>query len=411
MDSSERSPLLSPVKSHQDEPRQIKREKAHPAVIVLLLLLYTIFLDLGFYLMDPAQTRILERIYCREYYEKHDPSLIGSDGRGGVGEKWCKVSWVQGEVAMLKGWQLTFESTGMLIFSIPWGYAADVYGRKPVIMLVSVALLVKHSYVQLVSYLGGAIPLQWIWLSALHAIFGGGVPVATALTHTIVSDVVAERSRVTIFFQLMAVSIAAEFLGSLGAAALMVWNPWIPMILAIFIKATGIGVLLFIPETLNYNATESDAAPTEEATAQPSEWWRCCQRALSHIMSSISFLASNKKLLLIISPFTVHPLFNQEILRLYISTHYKQTLAYATMVISIRSGCILFLNLFILPVLNRYYQKLWGPRQSDLLLARASAAIMSLTPSPPINRSWSRLCLSIPLDGECSLSSEAWRRV
>ncbi|KAK8925396.1 hypothetical protein H634G_07583 [Metarhizium anisopliae BRIP 53293] len=94
MDSSETSPLLSPVKSHQDEPTRIKREKARPAVIVLLLLLYTIFLDLGFYLMEPAQTRIFERIYCREYYEKRDPSLIGSDGRGGVDEKWCKVSWV-----------------------------------------------------------------------------------------------------------------------------------------------------------------------------------------------------------------------------------------------------------------------------------------------------------------------------
>ncbi|KAG8420889.1 hypothetical protein J3458_002810 [Metarhizium acridum] len=133
---------------------------------------------------------------------------------------------------------------GMLIFSIPWGYAADMYGRKPVIMLVSVAILVKHSYVQLVSYLGGAIPLQWIWLSALHAVFGGGVPVCTALTHTIVSDVVAERDRATIFFQLMAVSITAEFLGSLGAAALMVWNPWIPMILAILIKVTGIVILV-----------------------------------------------------------------------------------------------------------------------------------------------------------------------
>ncbi|KJK85709.1 hypothetical protein H633G_10448 [Metarhizium anisopliae BRIP 53284] len=251
--------------------------------------------------------------------------------------------------------------------------------ESPSLCFVSVALLVKHSYMQLVSYLDGAIPLQWIWLSALHAIFGGGVPVSTALTHTIVSDVVAERSRVTIFFQLMAVGIAAEFLGSLGSAALMSWNPWIPMILAIFIKVAGIGVLLFIPETLNYNAGEPDAAPTEEATAQPLEWWRCCQNALSHILSSISFLASNRKLLLIISPFTADPLFNQEILRLYISTHYKQTLARATMMISIRSGCILFLNLFILPVLNRHYQKLWGPRQSDLLLARASAAIMSLS--------------------------------
>ncbi|KAG8420887.1 hypothetical protein J3458_002809 [Metarhizium acridum] len=140
--------------------------------------------------------------------------------------------------------------------------------------------------------------------------------------------------------------------------------------------------ILFISETLNYNTAEPGVKPTEESTAlhQPLEWWRCCQRALGHVLSSVSFLASNKKLLLIISPFIVHLLFqNQEILRLYISTHYKQTLAYATMIISARSGCILFLNVFVLPVLNRYFQERWTLGRSDLVLARASAAIMSLS--------------------------------
>ncbi|KAG8420890.1 hypothetical protein J3458_002810 [Metarhizium acridum] len=147
MDSSETSPLLSPVKSHQGESTRIERKKASPAVIVLLLLLYTIFLDLSFFLMEPAQTRILERIYCREYYQEHDPSLIGSDGRDGVDEEWCKVSWVQGEVAMLKGWQLTFDSLGsgfFFSFDMPLPPVGAKYPRHSVDLLHSMGLRSRH---------------------------------------------------------------------------------------------------------------------------------------------------------------------------------------------------------------------------------------------------------------------------
>ncbi|KHN96400.1 Major facilitator superfamily domain, general substrate transporter [Metarhizium album ARSEF 1941] len=373
---SQASPLLPPVSGRHDEATQTKRDKTGAVVVVVRLLLYTTFLDLSFWLMEPAQTRIFERIYCREYYLEHEPSLIGSDGRRGVDEKWCKVSWVQAEVAFLKGWQLTLDSIGMLAFSIPWGYAADSYGRKPVLLLVSMAILAKHSYVQFISYLDGAVPLKWVWLSALHTVFGGGVPVSAALTHTIVSDVVAERNRVTIFFQLMAASITAEFLGSLAAAALMVWNPWIPMILAVLIKIAGIIILLFIPETLSPGpaAPRRPVMPAEEADS--GRW--CCQSALGRFLSSMAFLISDVRLLLIISPFLIHLLFsNEEILRLYISAHYGQTLAHATVIISIRSGCVLFLNVLILPVLSTYCRRLWGPRRSDLLLTRASAAFLA----------------------------------
>lgn len=63
-------------------------------------------------MIAPALTRVFESIYCRQYYETHDPSKIGGDGRGGVEEGLCKNSTVQGQVAMLKGWQRTLDAVG-----------------------------------------------------------------------------------------------------------------------------------------------------------------------------------------------------------------------------------------------------------------------------------------------------------
>lgn len=163
--------------------------------MVVLLLLYVVLLDLGYELIMPAQTRVLESIYCEQYYREHDPSLIGSDGKDGVDEKYCKVHWVQGQVATLKGYQLTLDSLGMLVFSVPWASVADIHGRKRVMLLLTTCMFVKYAYVQAVCAFRGAVPLRWAWLSALHTAGGGGVAVATALTYTVISDVVAARER------------------------------------------------------------------------------------------------------------------------------------------------------------------------------------------------------------------------
>lgn len=83
----------------------------------------------------------------------------------------------------------------VLIFSVPWAYVADSYGRKPVILLLTIALFVKYAYVQLICYLGAELPLKLTWFSALHTIFGGSVTVATALIYTIISDIVPGSER------------------------------------------------------------------------------------------------------------------------------------------------------------------------------------------------------------------------
>ncbi len=112
--TTETTSLLSssgPV-DYEIEPTQVPQKRPSQTLIIALLQLYLVFLDLGYELIVPAQTRVFETIYCKQYYEKHNTSSIDSDGANGIDEKWCKNSAVQGKVSMLKGWQLTFDSIG-----------------------------------------------------------------------------------------------------------------------------------------------------------------------------------------------------------------------------------------------------------------------------------------------------------
>jgi hypothetical protein len=88
------------------------KPKPSPTFIITLVIVIIIFLGFGDELIQPAQTRVFESIFCRQYYLKHDPSMIGSDGGDGVKESACKIPVVQGEVAMLKGWGVSFDGFG-----------------------------------------------------------------------------------------------------------------------------------------------------------------------------------------------------------------------------------------------------------------------------------------------------------
>ncbi|KAF2434683.1 MFS general substrate transporter [Tothia fuscella] len=350
--SPETTPLLSPssdetpvstTRHPRNEAAEATPGKSSHILVLTLLLLYVIFLDLGYELIVPAQTRIFESIYCKEYYQKHDPSLIGSDGNDGVDEKWCKVSAVQGDVAMLKGWQLTFDCIG--------------------------------------------IPLRVAWWSAFHTVLGGGVTVATALIYTIVSDIVPEGSRVTFFLQIHAANITTQFLGSLAAAGLMTWNPWVPMVLGLIAEMIAIVLILFIPETLQ---KDKSPAPTSPDPAEPSgATWRTL---LDRTRRSMHFLVADPRIILLLFTFVVHMLFlNRDVLLQYISTRYHVSLAQATVTISVRSGLVVLISVAGLPIVNNLLRSRIGSRRSDLYLSRASVAVLafsfvfiSLAPNYPV---------------------------
>ncbi|TLD32085.1 MFS transporter [Venturia nashicola] len=379
----ETTPLLpSPTGNEQADKTVVRQKKPSPLFITTVAILWVLIIEFGDELINPAQTRVFESIYCQLYYKDHDPSVIGNEGHGGIAEKWCKIPVVQGQVAMLKGWQNTLNGIGMLLFSLPWGYFADVYGRRPTLFLVGLGFWLRSVYVQIICYFGLVVPLKLIWISSLHTLIGGSSSVAAAMIYTVISDVTPEEGRVTIFLRVQAASIATQVGAPILSATLMNWNPWVPMLSGVAIMAIPLLLVLYLPETLNYNAPETDSIITSSSSSTISTKSEHFVLKMVHTFSSsLSFLGSDIRILFILPAFFLHMLIlNRDTLLQYISTRYAISIASATVLISVRSGLILFSLLLFLPALSyllRHRLQL-SSQKSDLILAQGSTIIMGL---------------------------------
>ena len=87
------SPLL-------DRKRPFAKDLYFRAILTTAILV--VVLDVAAILQIAPSVRLFEIIYCREYYELHNPRLI--DGNGTVAEELCKVDAVQHKLASLRGW-------------------------------------------------------------------------------------------------------------------------------------------------------------------------------------------------------------------------------------------------------------------------------------------------------------------
>ena len=152
------------------------------------------------------------------------------------------------------------------------------------------------------------------------------------------------------------------------------------MILGLAVELVAIGLIAFIPETLNYSESLSPKSIFSSAgSTTPVKPMRTCRSLLHLAHDSILFLISDVRVVMILSAFAVHQLLqNRDILLQYISTRYQTSLALATVFTSIRSGLILLLCLIVLPATNLFFRRRFGPKWSDLLLSRASAAFIAL---------------------------------
>jgi MFS family permease len=130
---NEESPLLPPLSPSPP--------KKHPHVFrVLFLCVLSIFLiEIGDFMQRAPWTRILEDIVCREHFSTHarrwEPEIPEQD---------CKVAPVQARVAMLKGWDLSFSCMPAIFLAVPYGALADRVGRKSVLLLALLGVVLGN---------------------------------------------------------------------------------------------------------------------------------------------------------------------------------------------------------------------------------------------------------------------------
>jgi MFS family permease len=402
----EDAPFLDPTStnvraSHNNDGDKASREKLR---IRLMITLYAIILlvETGNAMTHGPITRIYESIECKNYYQTADPSQIGSDGQ--VPEDMCKLSEIQGEIALVKGISELFDGVASILLAIPYGLMSDRIGRKPTIMLSIPGFILNMIISGTVLWWSNIFPLRAIWISALAWLFGGGLVVAAALVWTMMADVTTEKQRSAMFFQFGVVVMGSEFLSNTVGSWLMIYSPWEPLLIGWGIIIAGLCLGLTLPETKNAFSSSDDleqkqnqeyelsdissAGEDEEGSLPyakpipmqepPKTFWG---RAKASVRA-YSFLFQDRQVILLCSAFLVYKLSRGTawFLIQYVSIRYDWSLAAANLIISLKSILMVVLFVAILPLASWYLQKKRGfdSRSKDLFLTKTSVVCLLL---------------------------------
>ncbi|KAF2439771.1 hypothetical protein P171DRAFT_476218 [Karstenula rhodostoma CBS 690.94] len=382
----EGAPLLSATADTSREPSPAPlavpgTEKKKPWVwLVFLAFVFVTIVDVGAFLAEPPKTRVFEANLCLRYYKDNDPSKIGDDGY--VPEALCKIDEVQQKLAMIFGWQDTFDAIPGLLLAIPFGALADKWGRKWIFVASLVGVQLNSAWVLLICYFR-TLPLQLTWFSSAFFLVGGGPIVASTLAITMISDVAPPAQRTNIFLYLTASVLIAEMCAPIMASKLMETGLWLPLLLALAIQQVGVTVGIFFPETLHLRdlpePRDGDHASIE---LQAKDEGHGLETQLKHFKSALLLLTSDIQLALVVALFVVNRLGRQALTLLlrYASKRYNWEISKAAYLLSFRAATNLVAVAVFIPIANLILLKyLRLPvHWADLWLMRGSLLITAV---------------------------------
>ncbi|KAM0559775.1 hypothetical protein ACHAPJ_004299 [Fusarium lateritium] len=360
--ASERTALLSPQsEAPSDVPKPIapahRTRCSWPWIyVVILCIVLAIVSDVGESLYAAPRVRLFESVACTRYYLRHDPSLVDRDGS--VPERLCKIDLVQDKVASVVGWQYFFDAIPAILLPIPYGYVADLRGRKWILVLALVGYTL--SWASTLFFVGVLhLPLNAVWLSSLFFIIGGGPTTGTTLLTTVVADVVPPEVRLvkshldrfqqrvyltdryhyrsTVFFYRFCTDLVADLIVPPITSMLMHKNTWIPLLLAVAFQGLSVILALGLPETLpmadpkrpGEDADDISSAATYSEQEAPSKSDGKWGSWFTRNKDSFDFVIKDRTLSALVFTFLISKVGRQaaNMLFQYVSKRYGWTLA------------------------------------------------------------------------------------
>ncbi|KAF3026097.1 hypothetical protein E8E15_005491 [Penicillium rubens] len=350
--TGETEPLLGSATKPAQHPKKL--------LVSIVCAIFLLSADFGFFMSTAPQMAVYEDIICQNYqatlHGAGNDTLIPSEPNP------CKSEAVQGELALVIGYQNTFDVVPGLILSLPYGILSDRWGRKPLLYLSVLGILLGEIWVRIVCLWSSVIPLRMVWLSAAFKIIGGGDQVLTAIALVIVADVFSEDERATALFRLQSCVQIAEILATPLSAYLMTFGPMFPFILSICIIIVGSIPSFFLPETLrnakgkqvSLETSEQDSGSEQSQPPRKQAVLQELSRQIREFAQSTRFIWADSNICLMVFVMFVTVMSRQctNLLLQYVSKKFNWSISRASLLISLRGIFGLVTYLVIMPILG-----------------------------------------------------------
>ncbi|KAK2814624.1 hypothetical protein FQN49_008129 [Arthroderma sp. PD_2] len=289
---------------------------------------------------------------------------------------------------LLSGWRETFYLLPAALVAIPYGIAADRVGRKPILLLSFVGILLEGIATRLICWGYAFIPLGAVWAAPVFQIFGGGFVITKAMAYTMITDVFPSDKRISIFCVMAAAILLAEFVAiPLSMVLTYVKGPWVLSLLGFLCQVVGLITATALPETHpklasigeqdNKRQNTSDT-PNLEPTGDSnfSNWMAICKAELETIREQNPFnarMAFNASAFLLASIAEYAASFIVQ----YTQVAFWDLNLVIAMVLQ-RDGIALVTLLVLLPTLCYILNKSMSPATRDLRITQGSTCIFAL---------------------------------
>ncbi|KAH8682567.1 major facilitator superfamily domain-containing protein [Xylariales sp. PMI_506] len=391
--SLERSPLLGASTDSDTGRPAVSRRTV--AIICLALFLVVEFAAT---VLAISLSQVEEAVICRQFYPDVDD--VAADPR-------CKDHDVQSELSTIQGWAFTFGIIPGIVTAIPYGIAADKYGRRAILSLSLLGTFLAELVGVTICRFPEIFPIRLVWLATLLLMIGGGPFVFNAIIFTIASDVSTAAQRSVVFFYVAAIAITGKLISGPLAYMAIEYDPWFAIDIGLFFLFTSVLVALACPEThpgkmaqpedsnnrsdnVDNNNDQDEAIGVQgnddgsiasSNSLKDVPLWRRIAIVLELDQIPILFryfFVENKRLglLLVSLIFTTFGNYASILLLQYTTKRFGWTWAQAGLLSSVTAFVNLVLLAVVLPVVSQLLITRFSPVVKDALLARAGMVVL-----------------------------------